>query len=145
LALPVLLYLYRRGGWAWVLAGVTIPAAIVAGGGDGTINDGRELFGALSGDGFADLAAYDDDGNGWIDENDAVFSKLLIWSRHEDGTEQLRGLLQHGIGAIHLGQADTPFAIKDDSNALQGAVRATGIYLHEDGGVGTVQQIDLVV
>ncbi len=31
LALPLLLYLYRRGGWAWVLVGIAIPAAIVAG------------------------------------------------------------------------------------------------------------------
>jgi hypothetical protein len=31
LALPLLLYLYRRGGWWWVLAGIAIPAAIVAG------------------------------------------------------------------------------------------------------------------
>ena len=36
--------------------------------GDGVINDGSELFGTKSGDGFADLAAYDADGNGWIDE-----------------------------------------------------------------------------
>lgn len=113
--------------------------------GDGEINDGRELFGALSGDGFADLARYDDDGNGWIDERDAVFSRLLIWSRQDDGTEQLQGLLHHGIGAIHLGQAATPFSLKDDGNALQGAVRATGIYLRQDGGAGTLQQIDLVV
>ena len=31
LALPLLLYLYRRGGWWWVLVGIAIPAAIVAG------------------------------------------------------------------------------------------------------------------
>jgi Glycosyltransferase family 87 len=31
LALPLLIYLYRRGGWAWVLLGIAIPAAIVGG------------------------------------------------------------------------------------------------------------------
>lgn len=113
--------------------------------GDGKINDGRELFGALSGNGFADLARFDDDGNGWIDEGDAVFSRLRVWSRDGDGADRLQGLLQLGIGAIHLDQAATPFAIKDASNALQGAVRASGIFLREDGGAGTVQQIDLVV
>ena len=30
LALPLLLYLYRRGGWLWVLVGVAIPALVVA-------------------------------------------------------------------------------------------------------------------
>ena len=33
---------------------------------DGKIGDGSELFGVGSGDGFRDLAAYDEDGNGWI-------------------------------------------------------------------------------
>lgn len=113
--------------------------------GDGKINNGRELFGALSGNGFADLAKYDDDGNGWIDENDAVFSRLLVWSRSDGGEDRLQGLLQLGIGALYLGKADTPFALKDAGNALQGAVRASGLYLREDGGAGTMQQIDLVV
>ncbi|MDE6686673.1 MAG: hypothetical protein K2K17_05105, partial [Lachnospiraceae bacterium] len=55
--------------------------------GDGIINDGSELFGTKSGNGFADLAAYDDDGNGWIDENDAIWSKLLIWTKDEHGKD----------------------------------------------------------
>lgn len=113
--------------------------------GDGSINDGRELFGALSSNGFADLATHDTDGNGWIDENDAIFARLLIWSRDGEGNDQLEGLLERNVGAIYLGQAATPFSLKDDSNALQGVVRASGIYLKEDGGVGTVQQLDLVV
>lgn len=112
---------------------------------DGIINDGSELFGALSGDGFADLAAYDDDGNGWIDEGDAIFTRLLIWSRDAEGHDQMEGLLQRNVGAIYLGQTATPFSLKDSDNALQGVVRASGIYLGEDGGAGTVQQLDLVV
>lgn len=35
---------------------------------DGVVNDGRELFGPATGQGFAELAAYDEDGNQWIDE-----------------------------------------------------------------------------
>lgn len=113
--------------------------------GDGHINDGGELFGALSGDGFADLAQYDDDGNGWIDAGDAIFARLLVWSRDGGDSDQLVGLLERNVGAIYLGRTATPFALKDDANMLQGAVRASGIYLQEDGGVGTVQQLDLVV
>mgnify|MGYP000465316364 CR=1 FL=1 len=41
--------------------------------GDGVINDGSELFGTASGDGFYDLSMYDEDGNGWIDENDHAY------------------------------------------------------------------------
>lgn len=113
--------------------------------GDGIINDGRELFGALSSNGFADLAHHDDDGNGWIDENDAIFARLFIWSRDAEGNEQLQGLLERNVGAIYLGQTETPFSLKDSDNALLGMVRASGVYLKEDGGVGTVQQLDLVV
>jgi hypothetical protein len=45
---------------------------------DGRVNDGRELFGPRTGDGFAELAAYDDDGNNWIDENDGIHDNLSI-------------------------------------------------------------------
>jgi hypothetical protein len=45
---------------------------------DGRVNDGRELFGPITGDGFAELAAYDDDGNNWIDENDGIYDNLSI-------------------------------------------------------------------
>jgi len=111
---------------------------------DGAINDGNELFGAQSGDGFADLAAYDGDGNGWIDENDDIYSQLRIWTKTADGEDQLLALGAKGVGAIYLGRVETPFSIKDSSNELQGQVRATGIFLFEQGGVGTMQQLDLV-
>lgn len=114
--------------------------------GDGKVNDGRELFGATSGNGFADLAQYDDDGNGWIDEKDAVFNQLRIWSRNGNGNDQLLGLAKMGVGALYLSKTDTPFAVKDAAhdNTLQGMVRATGLYLREDGGAGSLQQLDLV-
>ena len=113
--------------------------------GDGKINDGRELFGALSGDGFADLSIADDDGNNWIDESDAIFGRLLIWSRDAEGQETFSTLAERGVGAIYLGSIESPFHLKDSSNALQGIIRSSGLYLHEDGTAGTLQQLDLVV
>lgn len=113
--------------------------------GDGLINDGRELFGALSGNGFADLARYDEDGNGWIDAADSVFERLLIWSKDENGVDRIESLAERGIGAIYLGHTATPFSLKDAQNQLQGQIRSSGIYLSEHGQVGTVQQLDLVV
>ena len=112
--------------------------------GDGGVNDGRELFGALSGDGFADLAAHDDDGNGWIDEGDAVFNQLRIWTKTADGQDQLLTLTETGVGALYLKKVATPFALKNDANELQGQVRASSIFLREQGGAGVVQQLDLV-
>lgn len=111
---------------------------------DGMINNGSELFGAQSGDGFADLAAHDGDGNGWIDEGDEIYSRLRIWTRTASGEDHLLMLGEKGVGAIYLGRIDTPFSIKDSSNELQGQVRATGLFLFEQGGAGTIQQLDLV-
>lgn len=111
--------------------------------GDGTINDGKELFGPESGNGFADLSAYDEDGNGWIDEADAVWSKLKIWCRNEDGTESLYTLADKGVGAICLQNADTEFALKGAGNKTNGFIRSTGIFLYENGNVGTVQHLDV--
>lgn len=112
---------------------------------DGKINDGRELFGAMTGRGFAELAAYDEDGNQWIDENDSIYGNLRIWSKDAQGRDQLAALGERGVGAIYLGHVTTPFAIKDGQNDLLGQVRSSGVFLQENGAVGTVQQIDLVV
>ncbi|WP_286238361.1 hypothetical protein [Neptuniibacter halophilus] len=111
---------------------------------DGIINDGSELFGALSGNGFADLSAYDEDGNQYIDEADSIYDELLLWSKTESG-ETLETLAERDIGAIYLGSTETPFDIKGEENQHNGRVRASGIYLTEAGEVGTLQQIDMVV
>lgn len=110
---------------------------------DGKINDGRELFGAATGEGFAELAAYDQDGNQWIDENDAIYQNLRIWSKDGQGNDQLVGLGERGVGAIYLGHVTSPFSLKDSENALVGQIRESGVFLNESGAVGTVQQIDL--
>ena len=113
--------------------------------GDGTINDGGELFGTESGNGFKDLAEFDTDGNQWIDENDAVFDKLRIWMKDANGQDQLVALGQAGVGAIYLGNVSTEFAVKDAANTQQGQVRSSGMFLRENGVAGVVQQIDLAV
>lgn len=110
---------------------------------DGTINDGSELFGPQSGDGFGDLAEYDEDGNGWIDENDSVWNKLKIWCRNEKGENELYTLAEKGVGAICLQKATTDFALKDAKNQAKGYIRSTGIFLYENGNVGSIQHLDL--
>ncbi len=112
---------------------------------DGAINNGSELFGTKTGDGFAELALLDADRNGWIDENDAVYKQLSVWTKDSSGKNSLQSLKEANVGAISLARVSTPFDIKDESNALQGQIRATGIYLQESGGVGSVQQVDLTV
>ena len=111
--------------------------------GDGVINDGSELFGTASGDGFADLMQYDQDGNGWIDEADEIFDKLRIWQMNEDGTSTLVALGKAGVGAICLGTADTEFSLNSYDNTNNAVIRKTGMFLYENGIVGTMQQVDM--
>ncbi len=111
--------------------------------GDGVINDGNELFGTASGNGFADLAKYDEDGNGWIDENDPIWDKLKIWCKDENGNDVLYKLSDKGVGAICLQNVSTDYTLKGQEGRTQGAIRSTGVFLYENGGVGTVQHVDV--
>ncbi len=112
--------------------------------GDGTINDGSELFGTKSGDGFSDLAEYDLDGNGWIDENDDIFNKLRVWYKDDDGNDKLLDLKESGVGAIYLGNTITDFNLRssDDYN-INGAIRKMGIFLYENATVGNIVHLDI--
>lgn len=112
--------------------------------GDGTINDGSELFGAKTGDGFADLARYDEDGNGWIDEADSIFDRLKIWVKDEDGNDRLYTLKEKGLGAIYLGSLDTDYTLRSNATGeVNGRIRKNGVFLYENGMAGTIAHIDM--
>lgn len=113
--------------------------------GDGSVNDGSELFGTVSGNGFQDLEAYDQDQNGWIDDNDSVFSQLKVWTKDAQGTDLLAALKGSGVGALYLGAVSTQFDIKTARNESLGTLQASSVYLREDGSVGTLQDVDLTV
>jgi hypothetical protein len=108
--------------------------------GDGAVSGGEELFGPRSGDGFSELAAYDVDGNGWIDEGDPVFGQLRLWGSPEGG---LVSLADRGVGAIGLANIASPFTLRGGGEVL-GQMRSTGLWLGENGTAGTVHQVDVV-
>ncbi|MEZ4837001.1 MAG: hypothetical protein R2873_34250 [Caldilineaceae bacterium] len=112
--------------------------------GDGQITHGGELFGPTTNDGFGELAAYDDDGNGWIDAGDAVYDQLRVLVQ-QDNQPKLYTLQDKHIGAIYLNPADTPFTIKDSQNQTLAQVAQSSIYVGEDGEVGSVQRVDLAM
>lgn len=112
---------------------------------DGRIASGAELFGPQSGDGYADLAKYDADGNQWIDENDAVFDRLRVWIPAAEGIGTLTSLRERHVGALYLGHLTTPFELRGAGNGSLGAIRSSGVFLTDEDDAGTVQQIDLTV
>jgi hypothetical protein len=112
--------------------------------GDGTINDGKELFGTQGGNGFEELRVYDKDGNGWIDENDSVFESLRVWKKTPT-EDKLVALGEAGVGAIYLGYADSPYMLQSTYDGkVNGAIKQTGMFIKESGDVGTVQNVDMV-
>ena len=113
--------------------------------GNGKADDGSELFGAQSGNGFKDLQQYDGDGNGWIDENDKIWNELKVWMKNEDGTDKMLSMKDAGVGAIFLGETGTEFAQKGNDGETDAVIRSTGLFLHENGGTGTIQQVDFAV
>ncbi len=109
--------------------------------GDGIINDGSELFGAITGNGFAELAVYDDDGNGFIDSADAVFNKLQLFT---PGVEKTQSITSKGVEALYLGSTATPHSFTDSKGQTQGQLRSSSFFIADDGA-HSFQQIDLVV
>lgn len=108
---------------------------------DNKITIGTELFGPLSGSGFADLAVHDLDENNWIDENDPIFSKLKVWMNPSASQQQLVSLKDAGVGAISLSHAGSLFNLKSAENKVLGQVSASGIFLTEDGEVKALQDL----
>lgn len=112
---------------------------------DGKINNGLELFGPATGHGFGELAKLDSDSNGWLDENDPLYGELGVWMRDAAGNDSLASLAEKQVGAIFLRPVETSFALKDNGSGLLGQLRESSIFLEEEGGAGTVQEVDLAV
>ena len=102
--------------------------------GDGEINDGRELFGDQHGakDGFAELSKFDDNLDGLIDQQDGVFSSLVLL--RADGSQQ--GLADAGIKSISLAMV-TPI----DKRLIGGDLVAQSQFERDDGSTGQVGEV----
>ena len=108
---------------------------------NGVADNGSELFGPQSGQGFTELAALDEDNNGWIDEGDQAFQDLKLWqaTRHGDGVQTLA---QAGVGALAVTAVNTEFSLQEHGDVL-GQIRASSVWLGEQSGAGVLRQIDL--
>lgn len=112
---------------------------------NGSADDGSELFGPTSGNGYSELQSLDEDHNGWLDENDEAFRSLKLWIRSPEGDNKYLGLIEAGVGALFVSGTSTAFDLYTESNEFVGKMRETGVYLHEDGSPGLMHEIDLKI
>ncbi|WP_348733355.1 hypothetical protein [Rheinheimera texasensis] len=105
---------------------------------DGQITEGKELFGPSTGQGFAELAALDEDKDGFVDSSDSAWQQLSLWRPGETPSS----LTEAGIGALSAQSVATSFGLYD-GDALLARIARSGIFLSEQGKVGLLQQVDL--
>lgn len=101
--------------------------------GNGSIDDGSELFGDQHGarDGYAELAKFDDNEDLVIDARDTVFSRLSLFNG-----SSARSLASAGISGIGLANVAAA-GIAINGNPLL----ATGMFDKSDGGNGKTADV----
>ncbi|MGL4604743.1 MAG: hypothetical protein ACRCU9_11415 [Iodobacter sp.] len=109
---------------------------------NGTADNGSELFGPQSGNGFSELAKLDTDHNGWIDEADPGYQDLKLWQSGDQPGGKTQTLSEARIGALATQSVSTEYGLSEKEEIL-GQIRASSIWLGEHGGAGSVRQIDL--
>ncbi|MBI2381033.1 MAG: hypothetical protein HYV16_09790 [Gammaproteobacteria bacterium] len=95
--------------------------------GNGRIDDGRELFGDQNGaaNGFEELRRFDDNGDGRLDGEDAIYGQLRLLRFGTRGQE-LSGLAEAGIASIDLAyREDASTLASGDLRTQQGSFRFT--------------------
>ena len=113
--------------------------------GNGVIDDGSEVPGALSGDVWADLRRLDADNNGFIDRADPAFQRLGLLMFDPNGGQRLYSLQQLGVKAIALDAIESPFSLTDANNNRLGEIRSTGYFLTDSLAMRPAQQVDFFV
>ena len=107
---------------------------------NGRIDNGRELFGDQNGsaNGFAELAKYDDNQDGLINRQDAVYAELRLMKFDSQGRQQLQSLEQAGVASIQLKASDVRLALGAYDEIAQ-----LGSFTFSDGRTG--QAADLLL
>jgi hypothetical protein len=106
---------------------------------NGLIDNGGELFGQPSRDGYEVLETYDTFADGVIDAKDAAFARLRIWrDLDQDGVTdagELKTLTESGITSISLTRTDVTGTNQGHDRGFQGGFTRT------NGTTGTAETI----
>lgn len=110
---------------------------------NGLCDTGQEMFGDQHGhaDGFAELAHYDENGDGWIDENDAIYDDLRLFvDKNGDGENQedeSLTLAEAGVEAIHLNAREV-----GEWDEHGNRIRMAGMFRRHSGALGGIVDAD---
>ncbi|MGA9581850.1 MAG: calcium-binding protein, partial [Allosphingosinicella sp.] len=87
--------------------------------GNGTVDGIAELFGDRAQGGFAELSAYDSNGDGMISAADLIWSELQIWQDRDRDGETDAGELKSldALGIVSLSLSSTPLNVMTPQNA----------------------------
>jgi hypothetical protein len=126
-------------GSSWV--GAATPWLALDRNGNGSIDDGGELFGSMTelptgeraANGFIALAALDADGDGWITRADPEFRNLVLWrdadQNRQSSQSELTSVEDAGLVAIELEYRSAPRCEKGDCEIERAHVR-----FHDEAG-----------
>ena len=108
-------------------------------------DNGSELFGPKTGQGFMELAQLDSNNNGFIDVEDQAFEQLYIWQPNENSSqvEQWLSLKEAKIQAISLSAINTPFTFYDHNGEVQAQLRQSSFAISDEGYGRGVHQVDV--
>lgn len=96
----------------------------------------------MTNNGFEELRQYDEDGNGWIDANDSIYSQLGMLTFNEEGAVFI-GAKDAGLGAIYLGAISSDYQLLSDEGKALGSIKQTGVGLSEQGQTLLIQEVHL--
>lgn len=106
------------------------------------IDDGSELFGTTSNNGFEDLRAFDEDNNNWIDQNDKIFEDLRIWCKTKDKDDELVALSDANIGAIYLNDINTQFYYDKHIEQNIAKLNSSSVFITDNENIGIISSIN---
>jgi len=113
---------------------------------DQQVNNGSELFGPTSNNGFAELAMLDSNQNGYFDQQDDKYQQVYIWQpKHMNSAEEqnLVTLSQAGIKAISLNAIDTQFNFRGDHGEIDAQLTQSSFAITNNNQAVGVHQIDV--
>lgn len=116
--------------------------------GNGTIDDGGELFGnktalaqgGLAANGFAALADHDSDADADVDANDTMFSSLRVWkdanSNGVTDSGELLALAEAGVKSLQVG-----YSTSSTVDANGNAHKQVGSYVRTDDTTASMNDV----